>query len=152
MAGRGPAPKPAHKRARANADPVPQTIIALEPSAQPPLPATRPNGDPWPERTVTWWRLWGESKLAENMTSTDWSSLLDAALLHARIWGEGELKWLGELRLREGKMGATPEDRARLRISFAEADEKDAKRPPTTQSRERWADLHILPSGKSEAG
>ena len=34
-----------------------------------------------------------------------------------------------ELRLRVAKFGATPEDRARLRIQFAQADEADSKRP-----------------------
>lgn len=38
------------------------------------------------------------------------------------------MKLAGELRLRTAKFGATAEDRARLRIQYAAADEADDKR------------------------
>jgi hypothetical protein len=44
------------------------------------------------------------------------------------VWAKGQWTLAAELRLRVAKMGATPEDRARLRITFADADEKDEKR------------------------
>lgn len=37
----------------------------------------------------------------------------------------GDTKLAGELRLRVAKFGATPEDRARLKIQFAAADEAE---------------------------
>jgi hypothetical protein len=81
----------------------------------------------WPEQTRDWWQMWADSPLSADFTSTDWSELLDAAVLHARYW-KGDVKVASELRLRVAKFGATPEDRARLRIQFAAADEADEKR------------------------
>jgi hypothetical protein len=47
-------------------------------------------------------------------------------------------------------MGATAEDRARLRIQFADADEKDAKRPDGALERaakaSRYGELKALPT------
>src|SRR5699024_12788680 len=76
---------------------------------------------------------------AEHFGSTDWSFLLDTAILHANLWVNGDTTVLPELRLRVAKFGATPEDRARLRMQFAEADEADLRRPESsrTSARER---------------
>ncbi|OLT75211.1 hypothetical protein AWB96_15975 [Mycobacteroides chelonae] len=70
--------------------------------------------------------MWKDSPLSSEFTSTDWSELLDTAVLHARYWS-GDVKVAAELRLRVAKFGATPEDRARLRIQFAAANEADKK-------------------------
>lgn len=67
----------------------------------------------------------GESPLAAEYTETDWAFLMDTAYLHAQYW-KGDIKVAAELRLRVAKFGATPEDRARLRIQFAVADNLDA--------------------------
>ena len=127
MAGRGPSPKPAEKRARRNKDPVALRIVESDPVAQPPLPELMPGGEPWPSRTVEWWGMWGEDPLADDFRPTDWSELMDCAAIHGAYWS-GELKLVGELRLRTAKFGATQEDRARLRIQYAAADEADEKR------------------------
>ena len=127
MAGRGPAPKPADQRVRRNADPSALRVIESDPVGQPELPELMPGGEPWPAQTVEWWRMWGEDPLSSEFRSTDWSELLDTAVIHGRYWS-GEIKLAGELRLRTGKFGATAEDRARLRIQFAAADEADDKR------------------------
>ncbi|MDM3894761.1 hypothetical protein [Mycobacterium intracellulare] len=79
----------------------------------------------WPAQTRAWWKMWAESKLAEKFTANDWSELLDTARLHAAFWS-GDLKVAPELRLRVAKFGATPEDRAKLRIVFAEADKAES--------------------------
>lgn len=134
MAGRGPAPKHPSRRARANADPIPLRVIHADPVDQPDLPDLWIERDgelvsiDWPARTVDWWRMWRESPLSAEFTSTDWSELLDTAVLHARFW-RGQVSLASELRLRVAKFGATPEDRARLRITFAQADEAEAKAP-----------------------
>jgi hypothetical protein len=86
--------------------------------------------------------MWAESPLAEEFTATDWSELLDTAVLHGAYWS-GELRMAGELRLRVAKFGATPEDRARLRITFAVADEKErgaGKPAPKRRSRKAAVD------------
>lgn len=131
MAGRGPAPKDPSRRARRNAQPQMRVIVA-DPVPQPDLPTLEVERDGklvefvWPARTVDWWAMWRDSPLSAEFTATDWSELLDTALLHARFWS-GAMSLASELRLRVAKYGATPEDRARLRITFAQADEADAK-------------------------
>lgn len=82
----------------------------------------------WHPRTVDWWDTWKRSELAKDFTASDWSFLLDTALMHHAMWSKGQLTLAAEVRLRVAKFGATPEDRARLRITFADADEKDDKR------------------------
>lgn len=127
MAGRGPAPKPSDKRARRNSDPVGITLVESEPVAQPPLPEVMPNGEEWPEQTVNWWRMWRKDPLAAEFRFTDWSELMDCAVVHGQLWS-GRMSVAAELRLRTAKFGATAEDRARLRIQYAAADEADEKR------------------------
>lgn len=133
MAGHGPAPKDPSRRARVNKEPIASRVIAFEPVDQPDLPTFEIEHDGdltefvWPARTREWWRMWNDSPLSEEFTSTDWSELMDTAVIHARFW-RGDIKLASELRLRTAKYGATPEDRARLRIQFAAADEADEKR------------------------
>lgn len=124
MAGRGPAPKDPSQRARRNKPSGPELrVIETEPAPQPPLP-----GGDWHPQTVAWWAMWRDSPLAPEFTANDWSELMDTAVIHSDFWG-GARGLAAELRLRVAKFGATPEDRARLRIQFAQADEADAKRP-----------------------
>lgn len=138
MAGRGPAPKDPSKRARRNADPIPTTTIRFERGEQPELP----DQYDWPEPTRAWWDNWAKAPQAEHFMQTDWDFLLDTALVHAEVWS-GNNERAGELRLRVSKLGATAEDRARLRLAFAEADEKEA-RPAGSSARERYADLRMV--------
>lgn len=139
MAGRGPAPKDPKKRIRRNADSVGTTTIEFVQGEQPELP----EGVNWPQPTVAWWEAWGNSPLADQFTDLDWSFLLDTALLHAAMWS-GDKGAAAELRLRVAKFGQTPEDRARLRIQFANADEADNKADRhrrTTQPDDDYEDL-----------
>ena len=129
MAGRGPAPK--DNAVRRNARVVALRVIQADPAPQPDLPEFNVKitvkGEvyekrfDWPDQTREWWKMWRESPLATEFTMNDWSELLDTALLHAALWN-GDLSVMSELRLRVAKFGATPEDRARLRIQFARAD------------------------------
>lgn len=123
MAGRGFAPKDPDRRARRNKDPIGSTVLVFTPGEQPFLPADVD----WHPQTIEWWSMWRETAQANTFTATDWSFLLDTALIHTKFW-TGDMRAAGELRLRVAKFGATPEDRARLRMVFADADEKDAKR------------------------
>jgi hypothetical protein len=152
MAGMGPPPKPAERRARRNADPVAQTVLPFKPAQAPDLPDVMPGGDdqdggrPWPAATVRWWWMWQDAAQAELMTATDWSYLLDTAILHARLW-LGDVGVAGELRLRVAKFGATPEDRARLRITFADADTADGGRgaePVKAKTAPRYRNLRVV--------
>lgn len=146
MAGRGFAPKPADKRAGHSKDPVATTKLTFEPADQPRLPAKTPDGEVWPARTKAWWKMWGESPQAKArlFSASDWSELMDTAVLHARFW-TGDVRVAPELRLRVAKFGATMEDRARLRIQFAAADDADARRPAGEVALEdRYGDLRAV--------
>lgn len=157
MAGRGSAPKPPDQRARRNADPVAMRVAVAEPVGQPRLPQ-RWHRDPktgkkrriaWPAETREFWRVWADSPLSREFTSTDWSELLIAARLHAAVV-EGDLKSAPELRLRVAKFGATPEDRARLRITFVAADEAEQKADqPERKRTDRYTGLRAV--GQSTA-
>lgn len=148
MAGRGFAPKPPERRVGKSKDPIPLRIIHAESSLQPELPEFTPDGEPWPVRTREWWAMWGRSPLMTDATENDWAELQDAAVLHARLW-TGNASVASELRLRVAKFGATPEDRARLRITFAQADEAEEKRPAAATARDRrGGGLKALPEAK----
>lgn len=152
--GHGPPPKDPDRKARGGLTnrqaALPLRLVVVEPTKQPELPEfdiqiTR-NAElvsqrfVWPERTRIWWKMWGESKLSATFTDNDWSELLDTAFLHARFW-TGHTQVAGELRLRAAKFGATPEDRARLRIQCVTAEDLESKqeaRQNTPSSRGRY--------------
>lgn len=147
MAGRGPAPKDPARRARSNADPVATTVLRHQVVKPPALP----KGLRTPE-VRRWWNVWRSSPQAEHFGSTDWLFLLETAYL-AKAFYDGDVKVAAELRLRVAKFGATPEDRARLRMQFAQADEADARRPAAAAgSRERYGDLRVLQGGGVAVG
>lgn len=126
MAGRGPTPKPAASRARTNSDPMGVRTISSAPTPAPELPREMPGGAPWPTQTLTWWNNWTNDPLTSEFRTADWDELLISAVLHGAFWS-GDAKVAGELRLRTSKFGATPEDRARLRITYGAADDADDK-------------------------
>lgn len=152
MAGNGRAPKDPRKRARANKDIAPVRYIApARVVVKPDLPEfeveVRPKDrEPymvpfnWPAATRDWWEMLDHHPLAGEWFDTDWSYLLDTALVHAAVW-KGDLKMASELRLREAKYGFTPEDRAKLRIFSAaavEGEEKAVKAVESRSARERY--------------
>lgn len=148
---KGPAPKPPERRVRYGSDPTGRTTLR-EPAAaaQPQLPGRQSD---WPRRTREWWAVWGRSALAARFTETDWDFLLDTALLHA-AFVRGEYKHAGELRLRVAKMGATPEDRARLRIDLAPpaADDDSGGGEDRESSGDRYGDLRVVRDDPLDAG
>lgn len=79
----------------------------------------------WHPATLRWWRRWSESPLAASLPAVDWSELEATAVLHHEFMRKRTFTLASELRLRMQKFGATPEDRMRLRILVADADEKD---------------------------
>lgn len=115
MAGRGPAPKPPGTTRRRNASPAVKTVAADEKLRGPELPDSLE----WPDATRLWWLTWRKSPQAQTFTETDWSFLMDTAILHAEFW-LGDHSVGAELRLRVAKFGATPEDRARLKIAVGD--------------------------------
>jgi hypothetical protein len=125
MAGHGPPPKDADRRARGNRSNK-VDILRVVHQAQKVEPLTLPAGEDWHPQTIRWYQTWIDSPLSEHFTSTDWQYLLETAFIQNRFWA-GNMQVAGELRLRAAKFGATPEDRARLRIQVVTADEAEAK-------------------------
>ncbi|MEW1867033.1 hypothetical protein AB0420_02345 [Streptomyces caelestis] len=157
MAGMGPPPKA--RKVRRNADPVAQTVLRWERAEAPELPTFEIEVDgelrefTWPARTREWWQMWIDSPQSDHFGASDWQYLLDTALIHARLW-RGDLSAAAELRLRVAAFGATPADRARLRMVFAEADGADGGtgRSGGPSARERYGNLRPLPGGKAAGG
>lgn len=144
MAGHGAPPKDPSRRVRGGITQL--KVIHAEPMPQPDLPTMHIEKDGelvernWPAQTLLWWQMWGESPLAAEFTATDWDNLMDTAILHSRLW-RGDIRVAPELRLRVANFGATPADRARLRITFAQADQIEDKAPPKTSTRVRRGPL-----------
>lgn len=150
MSGRGPAPKDPEKRARTNKDETPTTEIVQVRSPQPALP----EGMDWHPRTVAWWAMWGEAPQSAAFMATDWDFLLDTAIMHTALWSKGQWTLAAEIRLRVAKLGATPEDRQRLRMNFATPVDpgKDAGEEPSSGpgARKRYGPLTSVPRAVSE--
>ena len=134
MAGRGPAPKETRSRARdqRRVDQSLTVIQADDIARGPDLPV----GIDWPDATREWWETWRKAPQAQTFTDTDWSFLLDTAILHMEFW-DGDRSVAAELRLRTAKFGATPEDRARLKIAVGEPRDKPAPRTQAKSAAER---------------
>lgn len=127
LAGQGPPPKPVGHRRRRNAGPD-QTVLPAGgyggPSPDlPPLAGYDAEGRRlrWLKTTRLWWETWRHAPQAATFGATDWMFLLETAALVERFW-RGETNLAGEIRLRCGKLGATPEDRLRLRMTFGQPD------------------------------
>jgi len=82
-------------------------------------------GFEWHERTIVWWETWRSAPQSKLMTETDWQFLIETALLHHRLFtmsqrmSAGQLMQVAsELRQREGQLGATWSDRAKMRIKI----------------------------------
>jgi hypothetical protein len=127
MAGHGPAPKDPARRRRRNAT---EPLTSLTPDDElrgPELPVgvlgeDKDSGEPcdWHPMTKLWWKSWQTSAQAQTFTDTDWLFLIDTALMHHTMWAKGRWEFASEVRLRAAKFGATPEDRARLKLKVDE--------------------------------
>jgi hypothetical protein len=136
VAGRGPTPKTPSERRRRN-EPDPLSIVTPDGLEHGP---ELPDSIDWPDATRAWWMTWRTCAQAASFTETDWSFLLDTAVLHMEFW-DGNHAVAAELRLRAAKFGATPEDRARLKISVGEPSTPSPVRLKTPATRTRRARL-----------
>jgi len=146
LAGRGPAPKDPSKRRRRNIDPIPTTTVVDDGQLRgPDLPDDVLGGQDWHPRTQAWWETWRRSPQAVNFTATDWDFLIDTALMHHTMWAKGRWEFAAELRLRAGKFGATPEDRARLRLQITGDPATSAQ--PEQEKASKYAHLKVVAGG-----
>ena len=132
MAGRGPAPKGTRSRERDNR---PELVTVIAPDGEVHGPDL-PDSVDWPDATRAWWQTWRTSAQAPLFTDTDWSFLLDTAVLHMEFW-DGDRSVAPELRLRAAKFGATPEDRARLKLAIGQPSGPAPQRKPAARTAAR---------------
>lgn len=126
MGGRGPAPSGKRSRERDNpvrepvksdgklgGFPLPDDVLPIDPKTE--------ERETWHPQTMRWWESWRRSPQGvKMMTEPDWDFLLDTALMHHQMWMSGgrNSERAAEIRLRVAAFGATPADRARLRMEI----------------------------------
>lgn len=128
----GPAPKDPSKRARTNAPTFP--TAELDPAAAPTKARPLPGATKFTAATRRRWRAWATSPQASLFLETDW--LVLERLAH--LWDafeRGDLGVAAEIRLTEAKLGATGEDRLRLRWRLAEQKHGEERAQPSAPRR-----------------
>lgn len=151
MAGRGPAPganpnrKDPSQRRRRNVEPTFEELPAEGYTGDfPALPATWSNtimrkvqtGDGEDELcpetvkitylkiTREWYEVWARSPMATRFTQVDWMRLRELAPLKDQYHRRPSKDLASELRLQESLLGATVQDRQRMRLRVGEPEEK----------------------------
>lgn len=127
MAGRGPAPKPAHmrqnrtKRAGIAVLSMPESPEAVE---VPPIP--NPDGRDWHPLTLEAWNHAWQSPMASQWLETDIDALGRLAILWDLLY-KGAIAAMPEIRLQEQRFGLSPLDRSRLQWEVAKGNEAERK-------------------------
>jgi hypothetical protein len=121
MAGRGPAPKQSRSRRRDTAarEAEMMTVIDDGDVRGPELPEdVLPDGQEWHAQTRALWDSLRRSPLLADEGLVGWQFLIDTALVHHTMWTKGRWEFASEVRLRLSKVGATLEDRMRLKVQI----------------------------------
>lgn len=129
MAGRGPAPKPAHLRQRTNRKVGTATLETPEPSSVEVPAIPNPDGRAWHPLTLKAWEHAWRSPMASQWLETDRDALGRLAVLWDSFYG-GAVLIMGEIRLQESRFGLSPLDRSRLQWEVARGDEAAKKQQP----------------------
>lgn len=154
MAGKGPRPKDPARRVRQNSDPMGIRVVQVQPVSQPELvdvigennPVTEM---PWTRPTLRLWAELGEFPTTDYLLPAQWSLLARAMILDDALIS-GSAKMAIEARLQLQKFGIAPDDVARLRIMFAEADVADEKRTrKPVSARKRYGTLTSVPDASA---
>lgn len=112
---RGPAPKLDEKRIRRNSvDPF--TELDREPVEDAPTLGRRPGGGRWSVAVREWFEVWRRSPQASQFVETDWNALRRCAVLLEEFYADPSAALAAEIRQIEAKLGATVDDRMRLRL------------------------------------
>src|SRR6266487_4202420 len=117
----GPAPKPAAKRERRNVDPHPPVELTDAPTDAPALPMA----ENYSERTLVWFATWASSPQASQFIATDWERLFALAPLIDEFYRRPTPALFSAIVRGEQGLGATPEDRLRLRWRMADGKHDD---------------------------
>jgi hypothetical protein len=133
MAGRGPAPKPAHLRQRTNRKIGSGPITAPASPRVPTIP--NPDARTWhPLTLVAWDHAW-RSPMASQWLETDADALGRLALLWDAFYKEPDAEGLKEIRLQSALFGLSPLDRSRLQWEIRRAEDEPHRTVPTTPKR-----------------
>jgi len=139
MAGRGPAPKPAHLRQRTNRKAGSAMIAMVETPASVMIqPIPNPDGREWHPLTLESWRHAWTSPMAGQWLETDRDALGRLALCWDDFYKAPSAEALKEIRLQSALFGLSPLDRSRLQWEVARADDaeqKTSRRVETTRKR-----------------
>lgn len=131
MAGRGPAPKPAHLRQRTNRKAGAAKLEAAANAAVPTIP--NPDERTWHPLTMKAWEHAWTSPMASQWLETDTDALGRLAVLWDEFYKAPDAKVLAEIRLQEQRFGLSPLDRSRLQWEVSRAEEAEQKkRTPAT--------------------
>lgn len=125
MAGRGPAPKPAHLRQRTNRKAGAASLTAPEKPTNPDIP--NPDGRKWHRLTLEAWRHAWASPMASQWLETDADALGRLALLWDEFYQRPSSDALKEIRLQSALFGLSPLDRSRLQWEVSRADDAERK-------------------------
>lgn len=126
MAGRGPAPKPAHLRQRTNRK---AGATSLE-FPERPVKRDMPNPDQrvWHPLTVKAWANACASPMATQWLETDWDGLGRLALLWDEFYKAPDAEAAKEIRLQSPLFGLSPLDRSRLQWEVSRGEEAERRR------------------------
>lgn len=105
-----------------------------------------PDGIEWPEATVRWWEHLASTPGADSWTEADWDNLMNAALIHADIWGSGNYASVPILNKLLQDYGVTPA--ARSQIMQAKV-QKQERHTPLDEIAERRK-LRVIEGGKAK--
>ncbi len=136
MGGRGPAPKdPGHRRRRNTGSGFDELPAEGYTGDFPPLGRSYRVGRDrrkFLASTQAWYLAWARSPMATRFESTDWLRLhMVAPLLDQFHRGEGNMPALAnEIRLCESGLGATVNDRQRMRMHVAPPERPEPDSPP----------------------
>lgn len=105
-----------------------------------------PDGIEWPEATVRWWEHLASTPGADSWTEADWDNLMNAALIHADIWGSGNFASVPILNKLLQDYGITPAARSQIMPAKAQ---KQERYTPLDEIAERRK-LRVIQGGKAK--
>ena len=133
MAGRGPAPKPAHMRQNRTKKAGRTTLPApdSDQAEQTRIPSLQnPDKRKFHRLTRAWWKRVWESPMAGEYLPTDEDGLARLAILVDNYYKIPCKEYLAEIRLQEARFGLSPVDRSRLQWEVLKGEEAERKRKP----------------------
>lgn len=113
------------------------TELGREPVKDAPQLGRRPGGGRWLVEVREWWETWRRSPQASQFVDTDWRTLRRAAFLLDLFYREPSASLAAEVRQIESKLGATVDDRMRLRLRIHSRGAASAEESSAEESGER---------------